>query len=515
MSDDEKRVQIFISYARDDDKPPPGMADAKGFVTFLHDQLEYEFTSIGQPRPKIWRDTRDIAKAAQFGPLIEEALDDSSFLVVILSNNWMSREWTRQELDYFGKACAKKGQSPRERIIVVGKRHVDPDKRPSLLQGQEGFLFYTADPNDFESEHEFFRGEIQDRRYLDCLKKLSGHIWRAAERELNPRSARIAAQPVATPDVVPPTGRIMFVAKPANDMRTAYDRIVGELVGRGHKVVPDVQKDIPSASGAASYLDEALAAAEFSVHLLGNKVGPVPEDQAPITTLQLSRAAVRQGASPISRSATFRRLVWAPKMLDRDNATPERDPIAVLKKFGDQLPSDKVEGDHLSSFVDFLNGYIVDTTPHTENRPLNAAATIYFYHAIEDSDYVEGIAGDLEQRSVEALFPAFEGPPADLAAFHQKNLKRCDAVVLCWAEAPEVWVRTRSDELRDWHELGRSAKFAYRGLIAGPPPNGRKKFLAKRPPRNDIDFVLDLTETGRLSREAIDKLVSTVQQPPS
>jgi hypothetical protein len=78
-------TQIFISRARDDDAALPELnrGNAKGFVTSLLEQLLYEFQELGQPRPKIWRDTRGINPGDQFEPLIDEAIA-ASFLLVAL-----------------------------------------------------------------------------------------------------------------------------------------------------------------------------------------------------------------------------------------------------------------------------------------------------------------------------------------------------------------------------------------------------------------------------------------------
>ena|SRR5215204_5238156 len=46
-------ADIFISYARDDDVPPPDRPDKKGFVTFLDESVQYEFRDLGPDRPKI------------------------------------------------------------------------------------------------------------------------------------------------------------------------------------------------------------------------------------------------------------------------------------------------------------------------------------------------------------------------------------------------------------------------------------------------------------------------------
>jgi hypothetical protein len=153
---------IFISYARDDDVPPPGVFAGKGFVTFLDEALRYEFRDLGPERPKIWRDTKRISDGAQFSPELEEALRRASFLLVILSPNWMARPWCKRELDTFAKYHGPDGL--RERIIVVSKRHIDRSRRPSLLQGQTGFEFYVRndDREEIVGDLEFFsRGQVQ------------------------------------------------------------------------------------------------------------------------------------------------------------------------------------------------------------------------------------------------------------------------------------------------------------------------------------------------------------------
>ena len=65
MSDEQ--IQIFISYARDDDEPAPDIAGTMGFVDFLHRQLDHSFKS-GRERPEIWRDVKNIFRGERFWP---------------------------------------------------------------------------------------------------------------------------------------------------------------------------------------------------------------------------------------------------------------------------------------------------------------------------------------------------------------------------------------------------------------------------------------------------------------
>jgi hypothetical protein len=496
-------TQIFTSYARDDDAVPPGKTQAKGFVTVLHEQLLYEFRNLGEPRPILWRDTRVIERGDQFEPLIEEAIAASSLLVVVLSRNWMARKWCRRELESFARSRhAEDERSLRRRIIMVGKNYVPEDERPLLLQGQEGYNFFVLEGGAVAGEeHEFFeRGEIRDADYTKVVNELARFLWRrasdtgSADREPSPSPG---GKPL--PPLGPKIGRSVYLAKPAADMRLSYQRLVAELERRGYGVLPDPEMDIPYDASAVALIDGALASAEISVHLLGEKAGYAPEDQDPIVKLQLTRAAARlagAGETLAPSGRGFRRLLWAPKAMPNGAALPEiqRDPLAVLTRMDRQLPSDKIIGDNLTAFIGFLVAHLDETGPAREApEGIAGDARVYLYHRVEDEDYALQLAKALQRQRLEPIIPALEGSPLELEEHHRKNLRYCDTVVLCWARAPEVWARATARELANWRGLGRSHGFACRGLIAGPPPGRRKRIFVALPPRSEIDLALDLT----------------------
>lgn len=513
MPDQEDRVQIFLSYARDDDARPPDSPEIKGFVSYLYDQLQYEFLG-GKPRPKIWRDTRRIAKGDLFDAVIERELAASAILLVVLSSNWIASKYCHQELQRFAEHWGR--QDVRERIVVACKRHIDPHERPALLQGQEGYRFYALDESDeVAPELEFFaRGKVRDPRYVERVEELARLLLQRAE---GLGGSAIELRP--TPLSVLPNGRTVYLAKPAGDMREAYDRLVKELQGRGYAIVPDPKEEIPYASYAAAWIDEALTGAELSVHLLGEKPGYAPEGEERIVKLQLARAAARVPAAPAARAEVdrgFHRVMWAPKVLQDDASGPahERDPAEVLSRFDQQLPSDKIEGDTLSKFVDFLIQHLVNTAPPAArpSTPVKADTRVYLCHSPEDTEYAFDLQAALQDRHIEAVLPVFDGPEPELRSLHRKNLAECDAVALCWAAASEAWVRAHSSELRDWQGLGRTARFAYRAVVAGPPPGARKKYVKRVFPPSEIDVPLDLTDKERLLPELIDPLIPGAPQ---
>ena len=225
-----------------------------------------------------------------------------------------------------------------------------------------------------------------------------------------------------------------------------------------------------------AFLTDALTKAEVFVHLVGDREGFAPEGLDKIVKLQLAlaRAKAAQTEGPPGQKLN-RRIVWAPKILDEGGAAPvgpavERDPLKALERFDHQIPTDKIDGDILSKFIEFLFQYLTETAP----KPVMTAAAgnkldLYLSYHSADEDYAGAIAQALLESSVKPRIPAADSD-ADARRYNSDLLAKCDAVTLCWGNASEVWVRSEADRLSDWQTLGRKGQFAFRGLIAGPPP---------------------------------------------
>lgn len=219
--------------------------------------------------------------------------------------------------------------------------------------------------------------------------------------------------------------------------------------------------------------------------------------------LQLARAAARVSNDI---NAKFHRIVWAPTMW----TILMRHPLEVLEKFDQQLATDKIEGDSLSKFVDFLNQHLSVITPPRPTISLpnsGGDVRLFVYHSPEDSAYALTLGEALHQRKLETLFPAFEGPESDIKSFNSKQLTECDGVILCWASASEVWVRAQASGLRNWLALGRSQQFCYRAVVAAPPPGQRKKASKLLFPPSEIDLVVDLSDKDIPTADLLDILV--------
>jgi hypothetical protein len=291
-------------------------------------------------------------------------------------------------------------------------------------------------------------------------------------------------------------------------MKESYSRVALELQGRGFCVVPDVSSELPSDSCALAVVNEGLAKAEVSVHLIGEKLGFAPDELDPIVKLQLARAREKVAAAD-QAGQSFGRLLWAPKILDAGAAAAgpakERDPVLVLKRCDEQIATDKIDGDILSKFVEFLFQYLAQRAPRPDPKTVTGnKLQVYLSYNGADEDYAVAVAEALRDSSVKVRIPALD-TDADARRFNGELLAKCDAVTVCWAQASEVWVRSEADKLTDWQGLGRRQQFAYRGLIAGPPPAPHKKAktIGLLFQDGEFDKVFDLVDKGSPTRELL------------
>jgi hypothetical protein len=514
MSDE---VWIFVSYAHNDDLQLGDSRDEKGFVTFFHEMLEKKLSDLGATRARIWRDRKRISDGDQFDGKIDDGLKKAQILVVVMSNNWLGRPYCRKELDQFAELTRAAGvDKVGERMVVVGKGHVDRLRRPPLLQTQEGYLFYARDDqNDVADVKPFFkRGEAYDDRFYDRLDNLAAFLQRRVDGIAE--GGGNGADMIDDHRIASANGRTIYLAKPAADMEGAYSRLAFELQGKGYSVVPEVNSDIPKNAAVRDYVKNALDKAEVSIHLVGEKRGFVPDEDGldPIVKLQLAFARDRAARSPDPSGSVFRRIVWAPKILD-DSDQPrltavERDPLKVLERFDGQLPTDKIDGDILSKFVEFLFQYLTETAPRpVAGSPSGDKLEVFLSYHGADEEYAGAIAAALSESSININIPVPESE-ADARRFNDDLLVKCDAVALCWANASEVWVRSEADKLGDWQALGRKQQFVRRSLIAGPPsaPHKRAQFMKILFHDGQFDNVVDLIEKGTPTSELLTDLAS-------
>lgn len=525
---------IFVSYARYDNARPPGEPSAQGFVSRLIEELKYEFSKMARPWPDIWMDVDKIRDGELFDHKIQSAISESSLFVPVLSTNWLESGFCRQELECFRQRWSPVDDAFKERITVVHGNFVALKERPAELDGQVGYRFFDF-PNGVEEpngERFFFdRGKsVHEAHYLSSVRELARDLWVKTRPGARPAPAPVRGirlmvaqplepvppEPVTPPRVATPAtrnGRTIYLAKPSLDLEPAYQRVAGELLAQGYDIRPQPDAYIPSDCSAAGFIDDALASCELSVHLLGNDVGFAIAGGATSVGLQLRRAAAAVQATSGSK-AEFRRIVWAPKILqasaDADGArkTGQRDPLQVLQLIDDYLPNDKVDGGGVNDFVTFLIQHLDSTAPKVEQVPpppngsTSKALSYYIYHNSIDFLFAQDVAEAMRHRpGVETKMPGMSGDVVERDALHRRYMRECDAILLCWGGASDTWAKSYAAELKDWRTLGRNEQFKVRGVVVGPPDDLVKKYVDRLWPNSEIDVVIPVNSLDGFSPE--------------
>ncbi len=465
MSSADVKRPLFISYRRADNRPPPDVPKAEGYITHFCRQLYWELDNAGLAADSLWIDRNQLEPADKFTEVIQQQLQNSDILLAILSNGYVSSGWCCEEVDYFAQRLRDVPDAERKRrIFRVDKHEVADADLPEALQNLQAVRLYEKDPESGVEREFYYRGKLRrPTPYREAINELAIAIRKRIQelglvrRTQGPgmvAAAHAAAEPLAhaPPEraAAPGNGRTVYVAMPAFELEEQHTTLVRELRGRGFRVVPE--GELPRRGEAAlAAVRAGLAEAELSVHLLGEKMGFQPEElTVGIVSLQLKEAAGQAARTP-----GFRRLVWAPKMMpDGEDGAPARDPLAVLARYDACLPSDEVDGDTTARFNDF----VVQTLRARQPAPPPAkpaagrAATVYLAFAPPDQALAFGAAKRLKEAGAKPmLFP--NDTACALAS-------RADHVVVCWGAAGDADVLALLDRLAEggWraqHPAGR------------------------------------------------------------
>ena len=498
MTEGTDAYDIFLSYARlDNERETDDKAEA-GWVDHFHARLIKQLRRRGRPDIGFWRDVAEIDGADRFAPEIIKGLAQSHFFLPVLSPNYVHRPWCQEEVKLFASRRAKE-PAIDGRIVPVYKRPVEKHFIPELLSGRGGYHFYEQDPVSKSVIEYFRRGRVENEdAFAELLDQIADHI--CANLPAAAPHAEVQ-NPAAAPNVV-----TVFVAKVADDMYPAYDKVVTELKTQGIRVVMEPELELPHDRAAAeAAVADALHGAKLAVHLLGHEPGPLIGDKW-LTDLLLDQ----------THAGTVPRLIWAPSTLFDDPTRPEasvrkrdRDPLAILGVFGEFRDGDSVSGEPFEAFLQDLVRRCQSLLPPTGAGPRAAiaeAARVYVVGALDDASLVHQVAGTLiDDHGLNANPCAFEGAPDEKRRLHEDEMRDSDAVLYCWGKATDAWLRSYTRETRSAARFGRERPFRATALFPGPPLSDHKRSFRA----GDLSLHLPAAET--VTPELFTRLVEALQ----
>jgi hypothetical protein len=452
--------QVFVSHAHIDNELPDGHpAKAKGFVTYLVDQLGYELSQLGLGRG-VWFDRHQLKSGDNYKEKIPEEVENSDVLLAIVSYNFVASPDCQDEVSLFVNKL-RTHPNGHHCILRIDKHNVANDWLPDDLRDLHTIPFYAKEPGSEDIAEFYWRGKpVRTKDLHAAIKKLANDIFMRFSDQRPP------PDPPGQSDPQQPPTLTVYVAKPAMDLEDAYQTLVRELLGRNIAVVPDPKRDIPpDGAAAAAFVHDALAKADLSIHLLGDRRGWQPEGLPHIVPLQLVAARETAGRKP-----KFQRLIWAPRIVPGGpDGSPERDPVEVLAQLDSSAPNDEVVCDTAARFKEFVLQHVLPPAPIVK-QPVTA-------NVPETSIFVAAAAADLQCAAQATKAVKAMGARPTGATFNAgfKAAQACDHIIICWGTADEAEIlsalQAAGQQLANAHKPG--GKLC---LLVYPPTSDAKQF---------------------------------------
>lgn len=471
---------IFISYGHIDNQPL--FEGEQGWISLMHASLEKRLTQLMGYVPKIFRAPR-LGGNDMLSETLQTRVRNSALLLSVITPKYIQSKWCKFEVDEFIEAAEQDiglVVGHRSRIFKVVKTPVPLEKHPEPMIPLLGYDFYEVDqatgrprefgePFDRETKLKFW-AKINDLAH-DIYDSLAVIEEMKAQPPKPPDTVPSSA-PETSSESPPQSSKAIFLAETSYDLRQERDTIKRLLSDEGFQVFPD-RPFIMVKEEAESAIQEDLDRSDFSVHLIGNSYGIIPENSShSIVELQNLLAA------EYSQKKGLKRIIWIPEHLSPTNAQQQTLLQNLQSNAQYQVGAEVLVGS-LEELKSALQKQLQE--PATVNAPASppgdSSPIVYLVCDEEDLPDVQPLEDHLFDHGFEVILPVFEGDESDIRQEHQENLIECDAVLIFYGHTNQIWVRKKLREIRKIQGYGREKPIQTTGIyLAGPLTPEKERF---------------------------------------
>ncbi len=507
---------IFISYAHIDDEPL--VESQNGWITEFHRVLAIRLSQLMGRRPVIWRDP-ELQGNHIFDQQIVDQFSQVAIMISILTPRYAKSDWCVKEANEFHDVCKNNigfSVNNKARIFKVIKTPLKVEQHPESIRNILGYEFYSSDPTTGRLK-EFSQqlGQQTEKMYWDKMDDLANDIAMFLEDLESMEQGSGDAQGGSGNSQK--EGLKIYLAESSFETKELRDNIRRELQDSGYKIFPDKQLpfvESPLIENVESFLKES----QLSVHLVGESYGMIPEG-----TLKSIVEIQNEVAAAASSSRNLQRLIWVPEGF---NPKEERQ-ISFLNKLNEG--NEGIEGadliqSSLESFKEILSDKInsierenkksivakeakeakeVVKSDTQSSTPSNGSRIIYLISDILDIDEIKPLEDFLFENGCEVVLPIFEGDESLIRSDHIENLKMCDAAIIFYGNANEIWLRSKTRDFLKISGYGRENPLNLKAIyLSGPPSISKERFRSQ-----DSEIINGMTEfPTELMKSLISKL---------
>ncbi|MEY4930291.1 MAG: hypothetical protein RI909_1015 [Bacteroidota bacterium] len=482
---------IFISYAHIDDESL--IESQKGWITEFHRALDIRLAQLLGRRPVIWRDPA-LHGNHIFDKQIVDQFEQVAIMISIITPRYVKSEWCVREATEFYDVCNTNiGFSihNQARIFKVIKTPVKVELHPEKIRNVLGYEFYTTDSvtGRLKELSQVF-GETSERLYWSKLDDLANDISEFLDTLESVDSSNVKSNGKSISGESKKDQIKIYLAESSYETKEFRDSLRRELQDSGYPIYPDTQLPLIE-SALVENIHSFLKKSDLSIHLLGENYGLVPEGtHKSIVEIQNEEAAAASSSSPLQR------LIWIP-----EGFTPKDDRQQV---FVDKLNQGK-EGitgaDLIFSSLEEFKSIVSDrlSSMEKERTKLEAEAQkvvvaesvstptqatgsgiIYLICDRLDLDEIKPLEDFLFDHGCEVMLPLFDGEESQIREDHTENLKMCDAAIIFYGNANEIWLRSKTRDFLKINGYGREKPLKVKSVyLAGKPDASKERFRSQ------------------------------------
>jgi len=496
---------VFISYAHIDNQPLT--PEQKGWVTLFHRTLQTLLSQQIGAAAVIWRDEK-LRGNDIFSNEIVDQLPRTALMVSVLTPRYVHSEWCTKEINEFCRIAEHAGGlvvDNKARVFKVVKTPIDQEQPlPPVVAKVLGYEFFGYDEDQTPREFDPAYGEKSKEEFLRKVYKLA--------RDMAQLRARLEAS-VPHGDG-PLDGESapkfpVYLAECSRDRRDAREVLRAELERYGYPVLPNQQLPSDEEEYVAE-VERLVAQCRFSVHLIGNSYGVVPDgdSQKSVVVLQNELAARR------SKTGGLRRVIWLPEGASSGQAAQQAFIDALHQNAEMQTGADVITGDleQLKGAIHTALKKLEQPEPPkpTDQQPAEASRKLMYILCVEqDRKEVVPLLKFLRGRGLEVALPVFTGDATQVREANQQLYMGCDGVILFYGTGDEAWKFHQQNELKKIRGQRDKPLLAEYTYLAGPTTDDKELLVALEEP----NLINGLNGFSDAAMEALVRVVAP--EPPA
>ncbi|MDF1698847.1 MAG: effector-associated domain EAD1-containing protein [Saprospiraceae bacterium] len=475
-------IDILISFAAFDNEPL--IKGEPGWISGFQESLETRLKQLVGRKVSIWLNNSNDPNSG-ISPSNINQFPEISLMLSIVSPKYLDSKKYEKEIEAFEISCKKNGLGTivnnQSRIFKIVKTFVDEDRQTKLFRSLTGYDFFKKIGEDRYKEYRRVYSDL-DLDYLDKLDDLCYDIRHALENLEKAKTEEKENVVIDNENEVEENGDgiNIYLASTSSDLNQFREIIRKELQDHKHNVYP--QNHLPLIMPEVeNSIQDFLGQCDMSIHLFGNKYGIIPEDcdkSLPVLQNEL--------ASAHSSSKDFSRLIWTlPGVDPRD--LKQKQFLEYLENNLDGQRGADILKNNIEEFKYFIHDKIEEIiAAKAKPDPIETGMgedkdvppLVYLICDQKDFDRTTEIFDCLfDNYQLDVVTPVYEGDENEIRSIHLDYLKSCDATLIYYGSASDLWLRPKVQDLRKIAGYGRSTPLKHKAIYVAGPTNKQKERL--------------------------------------